>query len=409
MRLRPRDGGLLCLLAAAGCSAPPTTNQVASVSIGVVEPLPSPAGRSSTSPQLTASGDRVLLSWLELANFGATLKFAERTASGWSEPHVVASGEHLVANAADVPSVRALADGTLIAHWLDEDGPDPEAYRLPLSWSKDGGRTWSPPTNPHHDGTHTQHGFGSLFQAPGGGLGVVWLDGRATSSNAREGADGSIALWAAAFDPQGVQTNEVPIDPRVCECCQTSVAETAEGVIVAYRDQSPDQVRDIYVTRFADGRWSAPVQVNHDGWKIDGCPVNGPAVTARDRDVAVAWFTAATNQGQTLIAFSHDAGRTFGRPVRVDDGSSTGHVDVELLADGAAAVSWTEFVDEQSQVRVRKVDPNGTRSAAIKVGLTEGMQYPRLARVGNELVFTWTAMDEGGYSHVRTARAALVN
>ena len=123
-----------------------------------------------------------------------------------------------MANTADVPSVRALADGTLVAHWLQEDGPDPESYFLPLSWSKDGGQTWSPPATPHHDGTHTQHGFGTLFQAPGGGLGIVWLDGRATASGAPSAGD--IGLWSATFDRDAKQTSEMAIEPRACECCR---------------------------------------------------------------------------------------------------------------------------------------------------------------------------------------------
>ena len=44
-------------------------------------------------------------------------------------------------NSADVPSVRAMPDGTLAAHWMEENGPDPEAYDLRLAWSTDG-RTW---------------------------------------------------------------------------------------------------------------------------------------------------------------------------------------------------------------------------------------------------------------------------
>jgi len=34
------------------------------------------------------------------------------------------------------------------------------------------------PFLPHHDWTQTQHGFASLFELPGNGLGLVWLDGR---------------------------------------------------------------------------------------------------------------------------------------------------------------------------------------------------------------------------------------
>lgn len=394
---------LFGLQAAAGCRTPVENRKASRVDLGAVEAIASPATGSATSQQLTTSGNRLILSWLDLATSGTTLTFAERTTSGWSEPRAVPSATDIVANAADVPSVRALADGTLVAHWLQEDGPDPESYLLPLSWSKDGGRTWSAPVTPHHDGTHTQHGFGTSFRAPGGGLGVVWLDGRATAAGASSGG-GDIGLWSATFDRDLRQTSEIAIEPRTCECCQTSVAETPDGAIVAFRGRRADETRDIYVTRLVDARWTTPAQVHDDGWKIDGCPINGPAVTARGRDVAVAWFTAATGEGQAFVAFSHDAGRTFDNAIRLDEGSATGHVDAELLADGAVAVSWTEFVNKQSQVRLRRVDASGSLSPALTIGATLAMQYPRLAQGRDELLVTWIKSED---LRVGTARVPL--
>ena len=105
------------------------------------EQLASPAGENTTEPQLTTEGSRTILSWLEIAGTHATLKFAERTVSGWSDVRAAAEGNDFMVNSADVPSVRLLADGTLIAQWLQEDGPDPESYKLQLSRSKDAGRT----------------------------------------------------------------------------------------------------------------------------------------------------------------------------------------------------------------------------------------------------------------------------
>jgi hypothetical protein len=184
------------------------------------------------------------------------------------------------------------------------------------------------------------------------------------------------------------------------------VAETSEGVIAAYRDRSTGEVRDIYVTRLVGGAWSPPAIVHNDGWKINGCPVNGPAVDAKDRHVAVAWFTAGSHDGEAYLAFSDDAGRTFSRPIRVDDAACRGHVDVELLPDGSAAVSWTESAEGHSQVKVRRVEQNGARSPAVSVARVSGTEYPRLAHGRGELLFTWSEI-ENGYSHVRTARASL--
>src|SRR5688572_697068 len=93
-----------------------------------VEPLTSPATGDAGSPQMTVTGDRIMLSWLERAEpDGATLKFARRTAAGWSAPMVVTSGENVVMNWADVPAVRSLSDTSLLAYWLEKNGPDPEA------------------------------------------------------------------------------------------------------------------------------------------------------------------------------------------------------------------------------------------------------------------------------------------
>jgi hypothetical protein len=373
-----------------------------------LESLTSPAAAESSAPQLTTTGERAILSWMERAGSRATLKFAERTTSGWSAPRQVVSGDDLVVNAADVPSVLALSDGSLAAQWIQENGPDPEAYNLKLAWSKDDGATWSQPTSPHHDGTITQHGFASLFQAPGAGLGLVWLDGRATDPDSPNPSD-NMALRGTTYSRDGKQLRETSIDSRVCECCPTSVAITAEGPIVAFRNRSTDEVRDIYLSRLVGGRWSTPVPVHKDNWAIDACPVNGPAASARGRDVVVAWFTALKDEGKVFAAFSSDAGRTFGAPVRVDDVMATGHVDLELLKDGSAAVSWIEFANQRSQLRVRRLERSGIRSAAITVaGAAEGRPAgnPRMAYGRDELLFAWTETSAGA-SRIRTARAAV--
>src|SRR5262249_22745744 len=138
-----------------------------------IEPVASPAGTGASEPQFSAGGGRTILSWLEIAGTHAALKFAERTAPGWSAVQTAAEGNDFMVNAADVPAVRLLADGSLAAAWLRQDGPDPESYTLELSTSSDAGRTWSKPLRPHHDSVHTQHGFASMFQAPGAGVGIV--------------------------------------------------------------------------------------------------------------------------------------------------------------------------------------------------------------------------------------------
>ena len=368
-----------------------------------VEPLTSPAGPDSSAPQLTVEGDRAVLSWVERSGKQAALKFAERTATGWSDARVVVSSDRLMVNSADVPSVRALPDGTLAAHWMEENGPDPEAYDLKVAWSADG-HSWSAPVTPHRDKTVTQHGFASLFPlsaTSGGGLGLVWLDGRTTHGDA-----GDMQLCGAIYSKSHTQLSDAAIDPRVCECCPTSVAISADGPVAAYRNRSAGEIRDIYVTRLAAGRWTMPIPVHRDNFRIEGCPVNGPAIAARGRDVAVAWFTAPKDVNRSFVAFSHDGGRTFAAPIRVDDVESLGRVMVALRKDGSAIVGWVESARQTPQFEIRRVEPNGTRSPAVVVANSSGTRYPRLALARDEVVLAWTESEKDS-SRVKTARASL--
>ncbi len=376
--------------------------------------LPSPATGSAAQPQLSVSSRGVLLSWIERAGDLATLKFAERTAAGWSAARTVASGRDWFVNWADVPSVMRLPNGNLVAHWLQKSGADTYAYDVRLSYSKDDGQTWSASFLPHHDGAKREHGFASLFPL-GDGLGAIWLDGRNMTSAAGHdehgGNGGVMTVYFGRFDRDFKQVEESVVDARVCECCPTAATVTSEGVIAAFRDRSPAEIRDIYTSRLVNGKWSEPAAIHADGWNIAACPVNGPALSASGRNVAASWFTVKADQGQAYLAFSADAGRTYGTPIRVDDGGSLGRVDVALVPDGSAAIAtWIEFADQRSQFRARRVGRTGARSAPVTIaGLAAGRAsgYPRMALNGGELVFAWTESGAGGTTQVKTATARV--
>ena len=169
----------------------------------------------------------------------------------------------------------------------------------------------------------------------------------------------------------------------------------------------PTNVRDIFVSRFAGGHWATPTDVHQDGWKLEACPINGPAISAHGNDVAVAWFMAKNDQGRAFVAFSHDAGRSFGAPVRVDDAGSLGRLGVAMLDDGSAAVTWIESAKPRIQLRLRIMKPSGERSAPATISTAAGGdRYPRTARRGNELVLAWTEGNDKA-SQVHTARLAI--
>jgi len=403
--LGPMRSTLLALLVVTSIVAAAQTPQPWALKL---QPLQLAAERGSNGPQLTVSKKGVLVSWLESGDEGATLKFAERAASGWTPAVKVASGEDWFVTDADTPSVLRLSNGTLVADWMQASSEEFEASNLRLTYSKDDGKTWAKSFLPHHDGTITQHAFATLFERPDGTLGLVWLDGRLTVKDREKGP---MTIRYGAYDAQWKQTSDRALDAKVCDCCTTSVAMTTDGPIVVYRDRTDNEVRDIYVTRNENGVWTPGKAVHSDGWRIEACPINGPAVSARGRDVVVAWFAAPNDQGRAYAAFSNDAGRTFGNPVRLDDAASLGKVDIEMLDDGSAVATWVEFANQRSSFRLRRVERSGTKSAPITIaGATGGRigGVPRLARAGNELVFAWVETPEsGGVGTVKTAVATL--
>jgi hypothetical protein len=206
---------------------------------------------------------------------------------------------------------------------------------------------------------------------------------------------------------EGTPGEEVVIDGRACDCCQTAAAVTENGPIVAYRDRTENEIRDVVISRFVDGRWTAPRPVHHDGWRIDACPVNGPQADAEGRVAIVAWYTAANDSPRVQLAFSDDAGATFAAPVRVDDGEPLGRVDVLLTAAGDALVVWLERAGDDAEIRARLV----TRDAALPsrvIAHTSAQRpsgFPRMARSGDRVLIAWTDPTDG--SHVKAATLTL--
>jgi hypothetical protein len=406
------------LLVAAGTAAALTTVQPESKSPATswrptIQSVSSPARPMSAQPQVTVSGKGVLLSWVERDGARATLKFAERTGAGWSPVRTVAGGTHWFVNWADVPSVLRLEDRTLVAHWLQKSGTGTYAYDVRLARSTDDGQTWSASTTPHHDGLQREHGFASLLRTAGGGLALVWLDGRHTSDSDDHDAPGpsggAMSLRYATYDGRWRQTSDVQLDDRVCDCCPTAAVMTPDGPLVAYRDRSSDETRDIYVTRLEGGTWSRPRAAHADGWQIAACPVNGPRLSARGRAVALAWFTGKDDVGRSFMSFSTDAGQSFGSPIRLDANGSLGRVDVVLLDDGSAVASWVESSDTGGRIAVRRVTPDGDASspttvATVSTGRISG--YPRMAFHAGELLFAWTEGDAAA-TRVQTATTQI--
>ncbi len=299
--------------------------------------------------------------------------------------------------------MSAFGEGQLAAHWLQKSATGTYDYDVRVAISPDDGQNWGPSFIPHTDGVAAEHGFVTMLPLENGRIFATWLDGRNTKGEGHDTGDGHghgggpMTLRAAEFDANGQLFSEAELDARVCDCCQTDAAITSQGPVVVYRDRSKEEIRDISIVRQVDGRWLAPQPIHHDGWTIAGCPVNGPAIAAKGESVAVAWFTSASEEAQVKVAFSEDAGATFSDPIRVDDGENIGRVDIVLVEQGHAIVSWVEQLGDTGEVRLASVGPQGKLGkswAATATDLSRQSGFPILEKIDqNRCLLAWTAVD----------------
>lgn len=397
--------GLLFIGASVACNSSPPPLPVIEVSSTVS----SPAGSGSTEPNLAvAANGTVLLSWVEPAGDSThALRFAEWQGDGWGAPRTIVRRDDIWLNWADFPTMMGTGDGQLTAHWPQRSGAGKYDYDVRIAQSADGGDTWSEGVVPHPSSRGGEHGFVAMG-AIGDSVLAVWLDGRGYDTT-KANATRAMALVGRTIARNGEMGEEHVIDARTCDCCQTDMAMTSRGPVVVYRDRTENEIRDIVISRREASAWTPARPVHADGWQVDFCPVNGPAVSANGDLVVAAWFTAPNDSAIVRVAFSDDAGDTFGQPIRVDDGSPVGRVDVALLADGSAAVTWLEQVGtEGAEVRVRRVEPGGRHSASSVIAGSSAARtsgFPRMAPAGDALLFAWTQPGED--ARVRTAIAPL--
>ncbi|RMG13544.1 MAG: TlpA family protein disulfide reductase [Deltaproteobacteria bacterium] len=357
-----------------------------------------PAGAGASAPHLYSDGQRVTAVWVEPAADGKAkgrrVRIARYDGRRWSLPETVYEGTRILANWADTP--RVLVHGGRSYVTFPELGGG-RGYALRLAISKPGGGGFRMAPSLHPTLQDAEFGFPSLLPA-GEGVQVFWLDGRALLR-----ADGAMMLRRASIprpDASRIAAREI-LDQRTCECCATDAVLTSEGPLVVYRDRDAAEIRNIAFL-WGAGDDARRGTVHADGWRVPGCPVNGPAVDAGAGEAVVAWFTMAEGAPVVRAAFGTQE-EGFERPVEIDAESKShapiGRVDVVWLGQGEAIVSWLDNAGAAAAIRLRRVGRNGRLGRTVTVSRTERSRaagFPRIARQGDALLVVYTKPNGSG-------------
>lgn len=359
--------------------------------------LASPSDSSSAEPYLfTDKNGVVYLSWIEKVKETSFLKFSSFSNDEWSKSRVIASGNNWFVNWADYPMLASDGEGNMIAHILEKSENGTYTYDVKTLTSSDKGANWSPSRILHDDGKKAEHGFVSLLPHQENYF-VSWLDGRNTvmesGTGHGNGHHGTMSLRAAYINKAGIKSDEWELDNRVCDCCQTSAVLTANGPVVVYRDRSEDEIRDINIVRLVNGQWTKPKPIFSDMWKISGCPVNGPRADAQGNRLAIAWFSSPDKTGRVQVIFSNDGGASFNTTIKVNESETIGRVDLVMLDEKSAMVSWMEG----SEIKAVRVYSNGKKDPSMVIATSSESRsggFPQMTRSRNRVIFAWSDTKE---------------
>jgi hypothetical protein len=196
----------------------------------------------------------------------------------------------------------------------------------------------------------------------------------------------------AEFGESGRLIRDTLVDADVCSCCQTASVATPSGLLIAYRDHLPGEIRDISILRIRAGKAGAPEILHRDGWQINGCPTEGPTASAAGESVGIAWMTRAGGKSRLQLAWSLDGGAQFRTPVPADDGNPLGRPHLVAINAKEFVLVWLERAAQEAEIRLRRVSSDGRMgpSAVIaRVAASRNTGLPRVAVFQDQVLVAW--------------------
>ncbi len=197
------------------------------------------------------------------------------------------------------------------------------------------------------------------------------------------------------------------IQANVCFCCKTAVVASGEKVYAAWRHIYPGSLRDIAVARSTDNgaTFGHPIRVSEDGWKIDACPDDGPAMAADGHDgIHIAWPTlVAGDAPRKGIFYSTLKGDSFAPRVRLDSGDADpAHPQIAADHHTNTAVVWDERTSERRRIVFRPITDGAVEAPRFFDG--DGVSYPVVAAGEGYWIVLWSAQDASGGSVIEGRR-----
>ncbi|MGE0866478.1 MAG: sialidase family protein [Vicinamibacterales bacterium] len=368
-------------------------------------------GRTNQTPWVASHGSFVAAAWGASAAGKADVYLAVSRDGGqtFGQPVRVnaAAGEARVSGeiaprVAVVPRAGS-PDPEVVVLWNAKD----TTTHIKVARSRDGGRTFAAALPLQSPGTPGDRGWQALAVDARGTAHALWLDHRGMAAGGakpmdHKGEHDGVAMAQRSglyysTDTGGI-SRERELFKGVCYCCKTAFAAGRDGSLyAAWRHVFEGNFRDMGFTSSKDGgkTFSPLVRVHQDGWSINGCPDDGPAMAVDARGaVHLVWPTVSGGtEGALHYAISRD-GRSFGAPVRVPTlgGPKPSHPQIAIDGAGRVVIAWDEVRNGVRNAALTRVRPgNGPVFEAARTLDAGTSAYPVMTAVPNGLLVAWTA------------------
>jgi hypothetical protein len=403
------------LFAAAGCTADQRSAGTDAAHGGPVRIALSVPGRSNAAPSAAAFGKTAAVVWTASNGTQSDLyvSVSEDSGATFRAPVRVNDIAGDVRASGEQPARIAIGSrNAMHVVWPSrQDGLSVIRY----AGSTDGGKTFTKAETIAGSGLTGARGWHALTVGYDGGVQVVWLDGRNATVGSghaghRAGNHGGQSHTGAMTAPRqdifhsAWSANrghvENAVATHVCFCCKTAVAASGEHVYAAWRHIFPGGVRDIAIARSDDNgaTFGDPTRVSNDGWKIDACPDDGPAMVADGHGrLHLAWPTMVQSAAPRKAIFYSslaDDGR-FTPRLRLDAGDGDpAHPQIASDEHGSSAIVWDEIVEGARRIALRRIT-NG-EAAAVEYFDDRGGSYPAVAAADGNWVVVWSSHGPNG-------------
>lgn len=342
-----------------------------------------PAAAGSGMPFFATSPEGTLhLSWIDpVPEGGHALRLSRWNGAAWESPETIAQGNDWFVNWADFPAVSFLPNGAAYAHWLARPANGGKyGYGIRLARRGFDGK-WQQSAAINENDQRDYAGFLSFS-----GNQIAFLAPADPADGHRK------TLRVASLDADGKIKQQQMLDADVCSCCQTSIVKTNSGMLVAYRDHLPGEIRDISLVRYSGGQWSNAYPLHRDGWQINACPTEGPSLAVAGNTIGAAWISRAGGISKLNFATSRDDGKSFSQPVQMDDGNPLGRPTLIALDEQSFALVWIERVTQAAEIRVRRITAQQRKSPSLPIQAVPASRaagLPKIALHRNELFIAW--------------------